>query len=151
MLANQSDNNDIVEDIIQSDGRYIAGEREEETVQSFTSVQKPSGRVTSMKDMQKLSSPESHSTRADRYFEAEKFEDSVRKQSRNIAQPAFRDETDTEHARYKSETEEEPRRVKNIIRKLMALRTKKTDTRRNSNASLDTDESTNEKINICPM
>lgn len=38
------------------------------------------------------------------------------------------------------ESEEEPRRVNNILGKLIALRTKTTDTRRMSNASLEPDQ-----------
>lgn len=60
----------------------------------------------------------------------------MRKQSLSCAQPVLRDETDTERARYKSESEEESRRVNNILRQLMALWKKTTDTKRTSNPSL---------------
>lgn len=64
----------------------------------------------------------------------------MRKQILNCAQPVFRDQRDTDLGRYKSKTEEEPRHVKNILRKLMMLRTKTPDTRRISNASLEPDQ-----------
>lgn len=56
--TNDSYCNDIVDNILQNNGRYIALEREEEIVESFTNVRKPEDRVTYIRDTQKLSFPE---------------------------------------------------------------------------------------------
>lgn len=90
--------------------------------------------------MQKIPSSESHSKRANTYFEEEKVEDSVPNKRINYGQQVFREETDTDRGSCKSKSEEEQRHVNKILRQMMAFQKKTTDKRRTSCASIEPDQ-----------
>lgn len=70
----------------------------------------------------------------------ERVEEAVRNKSLNCEEQIFRKLTDTYRSRYKYKSEEEPRCVKNILRKLVAFWMKRTEKRRSSHAPPDRDQ-----------
>lgn len=76
----RSNGNDIVDDILQNDGRYIPREREEEIYERFTSVRKPGCCVKYIRDKKKWPGSESYSTRMEKYVVKERVEDAVGKE-----------------------------------------------------------------------
>lgn len=70
---NDINHNNIVEDILQNHCFHLTHEREEEIVESFTSVPKPGGRVKYIRNTQRLPGPERNTTRAGTYIKKIKW------------------------------------------------------------------------------
>lgn len=118
-----------MEDIKKAEGRDLARDREDKTVDRFKTVRKPRGYVRLVKETEELRTSRSETTRADTVCPEDKYEDNVSIPLVYRYQPVFRSPKATERTRYPSESDEEPRRDKRIIRKLMEMRATTTGTR----------------------